>query len=113
LSSKLKPLFHKILRDLSASLYKIKVDGTELYRTTQESQVEAEKVARVLDNIAKTFAVDSNMNLQFSNVRECRGDYEGKKKRLTNMLKDISMKTTLRIRRKYLIFPRVCKYLKP
>ena len=99
--------------DRAESLYTIKVDGTELYRTTQKSKEEAEKVARVLDDVARTLSIDLALNELAENVKECRRDCMEKKERLINFLKDISMKTTLRIRKKYLIFPRLCNYLKP
>lgn len=100
-------------RDRNVSLYIIKVDGTELYRTTQKSKEEAEKVVRVLDDIARTLAIDPTLNELDKNVKERRRDCWRKRERLINLLKDISMKTTFRIRKKYLIFPRLCKYLKP
>lgn len=96
--------------DPSTKLFFVKIDGTEVFRTSDEAK--ANKVKDVLDDVTKTLVVASDLNEQMKYVKELRGKTWDKRNKLIGTLRDLKRKTKLKLRKKFRIFPRPCRYLK-
>jgi len=99
-----------IKRNPSANLFFVKIDGTEVFRTSDEAK--ANRFKGVLDNITKTLVVESDLKEKMKYVKELRGKTQDKRNKLINTLRDLKGKTKLKLRKKFRILPRLCKYLK-
>jgi len=94
----------------SANIFYVKIDGSEVFRTSNE--VAADKVRHVLDMITKTIVVSSDLNERMRCVKELRKTAWEKRSKLVDTLKDLRRKSKLKLRKKFGIFPRPCKYLR-
>lgn len=95
----------------SADLFLVKIDGTEVFRTSNEA--EANKIRDELEKIVNILVVKSDLNEGVRCIRELRKTTLKKWNKLTETLRDLRRKSRLKLRKKLGIFPRPCKYLKP
>lgn len=100
-----------IKEEESAKLFAVKLNGTDLYRSPERSS--AEVVKSVLEDITKTLVITPELIVQMRKVKELRGSRLEKLDELRSKLRDIWRKPKLRLRKKFWVFPRPCKYLKP
>lgn len=94
----------------SANLFLVNIDGTEVFRTSDEAK--ANRVKNVLDKITKTLVGKTELKEKMQYVKELRGKTRDKRKKLVDILRDLKGKTKLKLRKKFRTFPRPCKYLK-
>jgi hypothetical protein len=94
----------------STSSFYVKIDGTDVFMTSDEAK--AQEVRDKLEKVVKAVVVDSKSHEKMKGVRQAREGTLEKVSALTCALKEINMKSKLRLRKKFKIFPRPCKYLK-
>jgi hypothetical protein len=100
-----------IEHDSSEGIFKVKIDGTEVFQTLDK--MKAEKVKDKLDIIVRNLVVDSDLNEKMQRVEELRYKIWASREDLKEKLGELKNKTKLKLKKKFGIFPRPCKYLKP
>lgn len=102
--------FFNIKIETSGNFFVLKIDGAQVFKTSNENK--AYKVKDTIDMIMKKIVVQQDLNEQVRQIKELRKDMWDKHERLLNALKDLRRKTKLKLRKRFRIFPRPCKYLK-
>lgn len=94
----------------STTSFYVKIDGTDVFMTSDEAR--AQEVRDKLEKFVKALVVDSGLHEKMKGIRQAREETLEKVSTLAGVLKEINMKSKLRLRKKFKIFPRPCKYLK-